>query len=121
MKQRELLKGGVCVSSLGLGCMGMGEFNDPDRTGDMISIQDFRQFLESGGNFLDTADIYGSGRIEVLVVKTIAGRYDEVILATKFANFHSLSAVSRRRGSRGDSRNLMPSKCRPADDFFRAR
>src|SRR5207237_5733757 len=42
--------------------------------------------LELGVNFLDTADVYGQGANEELVGRAIAGRRDEVILATKFGN-----------------------------------
>jgi aryl-alcohol dehydrogenase-like predicted oxidoreductase len=83
---RTLGAGGPEVSAVGLGCMGMSEFYDPKQMDDTESIRVIHRYLDAGGNFLDTADMYGSGRNEVLVGKAIAGRRDEVFLATKFAN-----------------------------------
>jgi len=74
------------VSALGLGCMGMSEFYGPSQQNEAESIRVIHRFLDEGGNFLDTADMYGSGRNEELVGKAIAGRRDDVVLATKFAN-----------------------------------
>ncbi len=83
---RELGKSGLKVSPIGLGCMGMSEFYDPKAQDDAESIRVIHRYLDGGGNFLDTADVYGVGRNEALVGKAIAGRRDEVVLATKFAN-----------------------------------
>src|SRR5271163_3532127 len=85
-KRRTLGTGGPSVSAIGLGCMGMSEFYDPASMDDAESIRVIHRYLDSGGNFLDTADVYGLGRNEVLVGKAIVHRRDEVILATKFAN-----------------------------------
>jgi aryl-alcohol dehydrogenase-like predicted oxidoreductase len=84
--RRTLGAGGPLVSAIGLGCMGMSEFYDPKQMDDAESIRVIHRYLDTGGNFLDTADMYGVGRNEVLVGKAIAGRRDDVILATKFAN-----------------------------------
>ena len=86
MYERELGKSGLKVSAIGLGCMGMSEFYHPALMNDEESIRVIHHYLDSGGNFLDTADVYGVGRNEVLVGKAIRGRRDKVILATKFAN-----------------------------------
>jgi aryl-alcohol dehydrogenase-like predicted oxidoreductase len=86
MIQRQLGTEGLRVSALGLGCMGMSEFYKPGEMDDAESIRVIHHFLDAGGNFLDTADMYGSGRNEELVGKAIAGRRDEVVLATKFGN-----------------------------------
>jgi aryl-alcohol dehydrogenase-like predicted oxidoreductase len=85
-ERRTLGASGPAVSPVGLGCMGMSEFYDPKRMDDAESIRVIHRYLDAGGNFLDTADMYGVGRNEVLVGKAIAGRRDEVVLATKFAN-----------------------------------
>jgi aryl-alcohol dehydrogenase-like predicted oxidoreductase len=66
--------------------MGMSEFYDPKQMDDAESIRVIHRYLEAGGNFLDTADMYGSGRNETLVGQAIAGRRDAVVLATKFGN-----------------------------------
>ena len=66
--------------------MGMSEFYAPGQMNDQESIRVIHHYLESGGNFLDTADMYGVGRNEELVGHAIAGRRDDVVLATKFGN-----------------------------------
>ena len=86
MTERELGKSGLKVSAIGLGCMGMSEFYDPKQMNDEESIRVIHRYLDAGGNFLDTADVYGVGRTRSLVGKAIRGRRDEVVLATKFGN-----------------------------------
>ncbi|WP_141799922.1 aldo/keto reductase [Nocardioides sp. SLBN-35] len=74
----------LTVSSLGLGCMGMSEFyGAPDEAAGIATIH---RALDLGITFLDTADMYGPFTNEQLVGKAIAGRRDEVQLATKFGN-----------------------------------
>jgi aryl-alcohol dehydrogenase-like predicted oxidoreductase len=84
--ERTLGKSGLQVSAIGLGCMGMSEFYEPSRMDDTESVRVIHRYLDLGGNFLDTADMYGSGRNEVLVGRAIAGRRDKLVLATKFGN-----------------------------------
>jgi aryl-alcohol dehydrogenase-like predicted oxidoreductase len=66
--------------------MGMSEFYEPSQMNEAESIRVIHRYLDAGGNFLDTADMYGVGRNEELVGRAIAGRRDAVVLATKFAN-----------------------------------
>jgi aryl-alcohol dehydrogenase-like predicted oxidoreductase len=74
----------LSVSTLGLGCMGMSEFyGTADEAGGIATIH---RALDLGVTFLDTADMYGPFTNEQLVGKAIAGRRDEVQLATKFGN-----------------------------------
>ncbi|WP_208092338.1 aldo/keto reductase [Blastococcus xanthinilyticus] len=80
---RTLGRDGLAVSALGLGCMGMSQMYGPaDRA---ESIATIHRALELGVTFLDTSDVYGSGHNEELVGEAIAGRRDEVQLATKFS------------------------------------
>jgi aryl-alcohol dehydrogenase-like predicted oxidoreductase len=73
---------GLEVSRLGLGCMGMSQSYGPaDRD---ESIATIRRALDLGVTFLDTASLYGDGHNEELVGEAIAGRRDEVQLASKF-------------------------------------
>src|ERR671935_1251637 len=84
MDTRTLGRDGLEVSEQGLGCMGMSAWYGP--TDDHQSIATIHRALELGITFLDTADVYGQGHNEELVGRAIAGRRDEVVLATKFGN-----------------------------------
>ena len=72
------------VSAQGLGCMGMSEFYGAGD--DRGSIAVIHAALDAGVDFLDTADMYGPFTNERLVGQAIAGRRDDVVLATKFGN-----------------------------------
>src|SRR3954447_20058900 len=74
--------GALSTSALGLGCMGMSEFYGPGD--DAESIATIHRALDLGVTLLDTADMYGPFTNEQLVGRAIAGRRDEVVLATKF-------------------------------------
>jgi len=75
---------GLQVSDQGLGCMGMSAWYGA--TDEQESLATIHRALELGIFFLDTADVYGLGKNEELVGRAIAGRRDEVVLATKFGN-----------------------------------
>ena len=83
VNKRTLGKDGPAIHPVGLGCMGMSEFYGA--ADDAKSISVIHHAVDSGVNFLDTADMYGSGRNEELVGRAIADRRDKVVLATKFA------------------------------------
>ena len=76
--------GTLTVSALGLGCMGMSEFYGPGD--EQESLATIGLALDRGCTFLDTADMYGPFTNEQLVGRAVAGRRDEVVLATKFGN-----------------------------------
>jgi aryl-alcohol dehydrogenase-like predicted oxidoreductase len=74
----------LTVSAQGLGCMGMSEFYG---SGDQAEAErTIHRALDLGVTFLDTADMYGPFTNERLVGQAIAGRREEVTLATKFGN-----------------------------------
>ncbi|WP_160722423.1 aldo/keto reductase [Bacillus sp. USDA818B3_A] len=78
MQYKTLGKSGLLVSELCLGSMTFGrEVNETD------SINMIHQFLDRGGNFIDTADVYVGGESEKIVGKAIKDRRSEVVVATK--------------------------------------
>ncbi|KAA8884490.1 aldo/keto reductase [Nocardia colli] len=88
--------GELAVSAQGLGCMGMSHgYGDAD---DAQSIETLRHALDLGVSLLDTADFYGAGHNEELLGKAIAGRRDEVVLATKFGFANKLGEPTHIRG-----------------------
>src|ERR1700676_4772823 len=83
MEHRKLGKDGQQVSALGLGCMGMSFAYGPADEEESLLV--LRRYLELGGNFLDTAEIYGPYKNEELLGRFLReGPRDSLILATKF-------------------------------------
>lgn len=84
MKQTTLLgHSSFKVNRMGLGCMGMSEFYGSFNEDE--SIHTLHKAIDLGVNFFDTADMYGWGANERLLGKAFKGRWNEVVLATKFA------------------------------------
>ena len=87
IKKFKLGSEGLIVPNIGLGCMGMSQIAGADIYGkadEAESIRTIHRSLELGGNFLDTADLYGPLFNERLVSKAIKGNRDQYIIATKF-------------------------------------
>jgi aryl-alcohol dehydrogenase-like predicted oxidoreductase len=83
MQKRQLGRGGLEVSAIGLGCMGMshGYRPFPDKQ-EMVSL--IRSAVERGVTFFDTAEVYGPYTNEELVGEALAPVRDQVVIATKF-------------------------------------
>ncbi|WP_207837276.1 aldo/keto reductase [Williamsia soli] len=96
MKFRTLGRTGVQVSTLALGAMNFGAIGRTTQD-DATAIVDAA--LDAGINVIDTADMYSQGESEVMVGKAIAGRRDDVVLATKVFN-----PMGDERNHRGSSR-----------------
>ena len=87
MKKINLGSEGLVVPIIGLGCMGMTGFEDGNMYGvadEKEAIATIHRSLEMGGNFLDTADLYGPFKNEQLIAKAMGGHRDRYIIATKF-------------------------------------
>ncbi|MET7991253.1 aldo/keto reductase [Amycolatopsis sp. NPDC005232] len=99
MQYRTLGRTGVQVSALSLGAMNFGAIGRTTQD-DATAIVDAA--LEGGINVVDTADMYGTGESEVMVGKAIAGRRDDLVLATKAA-----MPMGDERNHRGSSRRWL--------------
>ncbi|WP_426754293.1 aldo/keto reductase [Myxococcus sp. Y35] len=84
MEKRKLGTQGLEVPAMGLGCMGMSEFYG--QANEQEALATLKRALELGICLLDTADMYGPFTNELLLAKVLAGRREDVILATKFGN-----------------------------------
>jgi aryl-alcohol dehydrogenase-like predicted oxidoreductase len=82
MKQARL--GGVAVARIGFGAMGMSAYYTGARTDDEQSIRTIHRAIDLGVTLIDTAEVYGPYLNEELVGRALAGRRDQVVLATKF-------------------------------------
>jgi aryl-alcohol dehydrogenase-like predicted oxidoreductase len=89
---KHISLGGLDVSRLGLGCMGMSAFYTGAGADDAESIRTIHRAIDLGITFIDTAEVYGPYTNEELVGRAIADRRDEVVVATKFGN------ISHRHG-----------------------
>ena len=83
MKETAILGNSTLnVNRIGLGCMGMSEFYGT--SDDTESINTLHKAIDLGVNFFDTADMYASGANEKLIGKAFKGKWNDVVLATKF-------------------------------------
>ena len=85
MKTHKLGSGGLEVSAIGLGCMGMSfAYGTPEERDERESIATIHRAIERGVTFFDTAEVYGPYTNEELLGRALKGRRDGVIIATKF-------------------------------------
>jgi len=87
IQKTKLGSQGLVVPNIGLGCMGMTKIAGMDiygKSDEAEAIATIHRSLELGGNFLDTADLYGPLANERLIAKAIKGNRDKYIIATKF-------------------------------------
>jgi aryl-alcohol dehydrogenase-like predicted oxidoreductase len=83
MLSRNLGQSGISVSAIGLGCMGLSEFyGEPTQASQAVKL--LHRAVDLGVTHFDTAELYGQGRNEQLLGKAFAGRWDSIVLATKF-------------------------------------
>jgi aryl-alcohol dehydrogenase-like predicted oxidoreductase len=94
VEHRRLGTEGLEVGAIGLGCMGMSEFYGTADEGEAIAT--IHRALDLGVTLVDTADMYGPYTNEELVGRAIAGRREEVVLATKFGIVRDADDPSRR-------------------------
>jgi aryl-alcohol dehydrogenase-like predicted oxidoreductase len=96
---RHIALGGLDVSRLGLGTMGMSAFYTGANTDDAESVRTIHRALDLGVTFIDTAEIYGPYLNEELVGRALGARRDEVVLATKFGVISHRLGGARRMDS----------------------
>ncbi|GGN04787.1 aldo/keto reductase [Streptomyces fuscichromogenes] len=99
MQYRTLGRTGVQVSALGLGAMNFGAIG---RTTQEEATAIVDAALDAGINLIDTADMYGQGESEEMVGKAIAGRRDDIVLATKAG-----MPMGEERNHKGGSRRWL--------------
>src|ERR671910_3688726 len=78
MEYARLGNTGLMVSELCLGCMTFGQEADEETAREIVG-----RFLEAGGNFVDTADVYSNGVSEEITGRALEGVREDVVLATK--------------------------------------
>ncbi|MEZ5296278.1 MAG: aldo/keto reductase [Ilumatobacteraceae bacterium] len=113
MELRVLGRTGIQVAPLGLGTMVLGAWGNTDHDSCSRIVN---RALDEGLNLVDTADVYAFGESEEIVGKAIAGRRDEVVLATKFHNGMPGTDGEFDPNRRGNSRRWIR---RAVDDSLR--
>jgi aryl-alcohol dehydrogenase-like predicted oxidoreductase len=103
VEYRNLGATGVRVSQLCLGAMMLGEWGNPDHD---ESVGIINSAIDAGINFIDTADVYSAGESEEIVGKAIAGRRDELVVATKVNG-----VMGTNPNQQGNSRRWIIQEC----------
>jgi aryl-alcohol dehydrogenase-like predicted oxidoreductase len=103
MRYRSLGNSGLVVSVVGLGCNNFGRRLDADATRAVVDAA-----IDAGVTLLDTAESYGgAGRSEEILGQVLAGRRDQVVLATKFGHRNSDLGYGPAAGARGGRGYIM--------------
>jgi aryl-alcohol dehydrogenase-like predicted oxidoreductase len=85
IQKRTLGNGGLSVSAIGLGCMGMtASYGSPADRDEQEAIATIHRALDIGVTFLDTAEVYGPFTNEELIGRALRGKRDGAVIATKF-------------------------------------
>ena len=94
MKYRPLGRSGISVSEVSLGCWTLGGLNWVDgspngwaNVDDGEAVRAVHHALDRGVNHFDNADVYGNGRAERLLSRALAGRSEDVVIASKLGHF----------------------------------
>jgi aryl-alcohol dehydrogenase-like predicted oxidoreductase len=103
MQTRVLGTTGVNVSPLCLGAMMFGAWGNRDHDD---SIKIIHRAIEAGINFIDTADVYSAGESEEIVGKALAGRRENIVLATK-----AHASMGKDPNMKGNSRRWLIREC----------
>src|SRR4051812_19920779 len=103
MKYRRLGRTGLEVSPLCLGAMMFGGWGNPDHDD---SVRIIHSAIDAGINFIDTADVYSMGESEEIVGKAIAGRREDLVIATKVH-----SPMGKDPNQSGNSRRWIIREC----------
>ena len=82
MKYKSIGKSGLITSNLTLGTMIFGERSNRS-TPKKTALRMIGQYIDAGGNHLDTADVYANGQSEIIVGEAVKGRRQEIVLSTK--------------------------------------
>ena len=129
MKYRYLGKSGLLVSRISLGTM---TFGTPDwGCNEQESHNIIKSYLDAGGNFIDTADVYGDGRSERLIAQLLKERSEQVYVVTKAGrrlnphvasgyNKENLTAFVERslRNLDVETLDLVQLHCPPTDVYY---
>ena len=113
MEYRYLGRSGLQVSSISIGT---NQFGSPVDADGVQSILDAG--LESGINFIDTADGYGGGKSEEYIGRAIKARRHDWIVLTKFGNYAAGPGPNTRGNSRGYMRKAVEGSLRRLDTDY---
>jgi aryl-alcohol dehydrogenase-like predicted oxidoreductase len=102
MRYRSLGKSGLAVSVAGLGSNNFGRRLDVAATRAVVDAA-----MDAGITLFDTAESYGAGRSEEILGEVLAGRRDQVVLATKFGHQNAAMGYGAATGARGGRGYIM--------------